>query len=182
MSTTGRCVALLRGINVGRAKRIAMADLRGLIERLGGSGARTLLNSGNVVFTPPRGTTEEIADRIEREIAARLKVTTRVTVLEGRELAEAIRKNPLAAVASDPSRFLVLVPRTSRDLPRLKPLLKERFAPEALALGRRVAYLWCADGVRDSPLWKAVDKLLDEEGTARNLATMTKLLEMVEGS
>lgn len=180
MSTAGPCVALLRGINVGRAKRIAMADLRALVARLGGGDVRTLLNSGNVVFTPSKGSTVEIADRIEREIATRLKVTTRVTVLEGRELAEAIRKNPLAAIASDPSRFLMLVPRTPRDLPRLKPLLEDRFSPEVLALGRRVAYLWCADGIRDSPLWKAVDKLLGEEGTARNLATMTKLLEMVE--
>jgi len=182
MSTSGPYVALLRGINVGRAKRIAMADLRALVERLGGGEVRTLLNSGNVVFTPPRGTAEEIGTRIEQAIAARLKVATRVTVLEGREVAEMVRKNPLAAVASDPTRFLVLVPRTSRDLPRLKPLLKERWSPEVLALGRRVAYLWCAEGIRDSALWRAVDKVLGEQGTARNMATMTKLLEMVEGS
>jgi uncharacterized protein (DUF1697 family) len=179
---SGPCVALLRGINVGRAKRIAMADLRALVERLGGGGVRTLLNSGNIVFTPPRGTAEEIAARIGQAIQARLQVATRVTVLDGREVAEAVRRNPLAAVASDPSRFLVLVPRTARDLPRLKPLLEERFAPEVLALGRRVAYLWCAEGVRDSALWKAVDKVLGEEGTARNMTTMTKLLEMVEAS
>jgi len=45
-----RYVALLRGINVGRAKRIAMADLRTLVESLGYTGVRSLLNSGNVVF------------------------------------------------------------------------------------------------------------------------------------
>jgi len=45
------CVALLRGINVGKAKRIAMADLRALIEGLGYTDVRTLLNSGNVVFS-----------------------------------------------------------------------------------------------------------------------------------
>src|SRR5204863_1567267 len=49
-------VALLRGINVGTAKRVAMADLRQLMTGLGYSDVRTLLNSGNVVFTaPPRG-------------------------------------------------------------------------------------------------------------------------------
>jgi uncharacterized protein (DUF1697 family) len=46
-----RCVALFRGINVGKAKRIAMADLRKLFEGLGYGDVRTLLNSGNVVFT-----------------------------------------------------------------------------------------------------------------------------------
>ena len=45
-----RYVALLRGINVGRNKRIAMADLRSLCEGLGFEHVRTLLQSGNVVL------------------------------------------------------------------------------------------------------------------------------------
>jgi uncharacterized protein (DUF1697 family) len=45
-----RYIALLRGVNVGRAKRIAMADLRKLVEDLGYTGVRSLLNSGNIVF------------------------------------------------------------------------------------------------------------------------------------
>ena len=44
-------VALLRGDNVGRGKRVAMADLRAVVEGLGYRDVRTLLNSGNVVFT-----------------------------------------------------------------------------------------------------------------------------------
>ena len=39
-----------------RAKRVAMADLRTLVEGLGYTDVRTLLNSGNVVFTSPRRT------------------------------------------------------------------------------------------------------------------------------
>ena len=46
-----RQVALIRGINVGKAKRVAMADLRALMERLGYGDCRTLHNSGNVIFT-----------------------------------------------------------------------------------------------------------------------------------
>lgn len=48
-----RAVALLRGINVGRAKRVAMAGLRALVEGLGYRDVRTPLNSGNVVFSVP---------------------------------------------------------------------------------------------------------------------------------
>ena len=50
-----RYVALFRGINVGKAKRIAMADLRALLEKLGYTDVRTLLNSGNAVFTGRAG-------------------------------------------------------------------------------------------------------------------------------
>ena len=46
-----RQIALLRGINVGRAKRVEMAILRDLFTSLGYGDVCTLLNSGNVVFT-----------------------------------------------------------------------------------------------------------------------------------
>ena len=44
------CIALIRGINVGKNKRLAMADLREMMADLGHTNVRTLLNSGNVVF------------------------------------------------------------------------------------------------------------------------------------
>jgi uncharacterized protein (DUF1697 family) len=178
-----RRVALLRGINVGRAKRVAMADLRALFERLGYADVRTLLNSGNVVFTSPanRSPTDDAA-QIEKSIADRLKVTTRVIVLRKKELADAVGGNPLAAVADDPSRLLLMALRDSKCASRLKPLLHERWAPDALAVGKRVAYLWCSTGLIDSRLWPAVSRVLGEEGTARNLTTMTKILALMESA
>jgi len=76
-----RRVALLRGINVGRAKRLAMADLRALVEDLGYGDVRTLLNSGNIIFTVPRTKRGDAAARIEKAIASRLGVSARVYVL-----------------------------------------------------------------------------------------------------
>jgi uncharacterized protein (DUF1697 family) len=93
------CVALLRGINVGKAKRIAMADLRALIEGLGYTDVRTLLNSGNVVFSASRGATAAIAAAIEKAIVARFGFSAAVVVVTAKEL-EAIvaaircRKSP----------------------------------------------------------------------------------------
>ena len=49
-----RVAALLRGINIGPNKRIAMADLRAIVESLGHTDVETYLQSGNVVFTPKR--------------------------------------------------------------------------------------------------------------------------------
>ncbi len=179
-----RRVALLRGVNVGGAKRVPMAELKKLVEALGYTDVRTLLNSGNVVFTVPKAVSGDashrISLRIETAIASRLKVSTRVTVLTGKEVAAAVRNNPLVSVADDPARFLVLASPDSKALAELKPLLKERWAPEALAIGPRVAYLWCAAGIIESKLWKAVSRSLGDECTARNFTTMTKLLALVE--
>jgi uncharacterized protein (DUF1697 family) len=175
-------VALLRGINnIGAAKRIAMADLRALVEGLGFRDVQTLLNSGNVVFSLPGGRRGDVADRIEKAVASRFGVNSRVTVLSGKEVEAAVRHNPLADVADNPSRLLVVVPATPSDHSKITALLKKRWSPEALALGKRVAYLWCAKGIARSRLWAEVDRALLRSGTARNMATMTKILALIEG-
>jgi len=173
-------IALIRGINVGRAKRVAMADLRALIEDLGYSNVRTLLNSGNVVFTVPRPAAGDAAAGLEKAIAKRLGVSARVTVLTAAELAAVVTENPLLKVADNPSRLLVAVLRNPAGQRKLEPLMKQDWAPEALAIGRRVAYLWCPGGILDSRLAEAVNRVLGDAVTARNWATVLKLYALSE--
>lgn len=178
-----RYMALLRGVNnIGATKRVAMADLRILFERLGFSEVRTLLNSGNVVFTAKEGRSGEVVPRIQRALRAQLGLPVRLIVLSSAEVATVVRDNPLARVATNPSHLLVLVPGERADLRTLQPLLKQRWAPERLALGPRVAYLWCAKGVPRSPVWRAADRALARSGTVRNIATFTKVLALMEGT
>jgi uncharacterized protein (DUF1697 family) len=171
-------VALLRGINVGTAKRVRMADLRRLIEGLGGIDVRTLLNSGNVVFSVGKNP-GDFAGLIGKALVAKTGVSARVTVIPAADLAMIVRKNPLLAVADDPSRFLVSFFNRPADANALKPLVKQDWSPEALAVGSRAAYLWCADGILKSPLWSAVGKALSDGVTSRNWATVLKLHALV---
>jgi uncharacterized protein (DUF1697 family) len=171
----GRQVALIRGINVGRAKRVAMADLRALVEGLGYGDVQTLLNSGNVVFTAPRATPRDAAARVEEALAKGTGVSARVTVLTAAELAAAVDGNPLLEVAGDPSRLFVSFLASPADRKRLQPLAAQDWAPEVLALGARVAYLWCPDGLLASKLPEAVGRALGDAVTTRNWATVTKL-------
>ena len=175
----GRQVALIRGINVGRAKRVAMADLRALVADLGYGDVRTLLNSGNIVFSTPRAAPGDAAGRIERALATRLGVSARVMVLTADELAAVIDGNPLREIADDPSRLLVAVLANAADREKLGPLGDQEWTPEALALGPRVAYLWCAEGILASRLSEAVGRLLADGVTTRNWTTMTKLHALV---
>jgi uncharacterized protein (DUF1697 family) len=172
---TGRQAALLRGVNVGPGKRVVMADLRALVERLGYADVRTLRNSGNVVYTAPGVTPAAAARRIEEALPVRLGVSARVVALTAEELAVAVAGNPLAEVADNPSRLLLAVPADPAAPTRLELLLEQDWAPEALALGARVAYLWCPDGVIASRLNEAVGRLLGDAVTSRNWTTMTKL-------
>lgn len=172
-------VALLRGINVGKAKRIAMADLRSLVEGLGYGDVRTLLNSGNVVFTAPAKLKGDPAPRIEKAIAAQLGIASRVTALTAADLATVIRENSLLRFATDPSRLLVTVLGDAAARAKLTPLTLQNWRPDALALGRRAAYLWCASGVLDSKVSQAATKALGDAGTSRNWATILKLDAMM---
>lgn len=176
-----RQIALLRGINVGKARRIAMAELRALLSREGYQDVRTLLNTGNIVFTPPRGSRGDHAGRIATIIAAGLGISVPVTVLGAAELAEALAVNPLAAVADNPSRLLVAVLNDPASRKVLMPLTRQAWAPEALALGRRVAYVWCSNGISASALFVAVDRLLKDGITSRNWTTMERLLALATG-
>ncbi|HEU5310766.1 MAG TPA: DUF1697 domain-containing protein [Candidatus Eisenbacteria bacterium] len=181
-NVTDRRVALLRGINVGKAKRVAMADLRQLFEVLGYDDVRTLLNSGNVVFTVRRKAAGDLQEKLSKAVAERTKVSCRIVVLDAAEVAEAVAKNPLAAVAKDPTRLLLIALRDTEAATALQPLVRERWAPESFALRNRIAYLWCAKGIAESPLWEAVNRAIGDSGTARNLATMTKLLSLLQNT
>ena len=177
---TGRHVALLRGINVGRAKRIAMADLRALVGSLGFSDVRTLLNSGNVVFTGRRLPPERLAGTIEDALVEQLGVASRVIVLDGDGLADVVDDNPLRERISTPSRFLVAFLRDPASArPKLAPLERREWGDDAFALGTRAAYLWCAGGILESPLLDAVSRSLGDAVTTRNWTTVTRLHAML---
>jgi uncharacterized protein (DUF1697 family) len=173
-------IALLRGINVGKAKRVAMADLKAAVEGLGYRDVRTLLNSGNVVFSA-RAKPATAASRMEKALVELTGVSARVTVLTAHELAAAVAGNPLLQVADEPTRLLVAVFNSPADRPRVEPLLKQDWGLERLAVGARVAYLWCPDGILASRLPEAVGRALGDAVTTRNWATMLKLRALVGG-
>ena len=168
-------VALLRGINVGRAKRVPMAELRDLLESLGCSGVKTLLNTGNAVFQAPKGSSRELAATIEKAIQGRFGFPVPVLVHTAREFNAIIADNPMPRAAQDPSRFLVAFVSSKAQLARAKPLLKESWSPEKFAIGGKAAYLWCASGIRESRLLQAFGKVTESSITTRNWATVLKI-------
>jgi uncharacterized protein (DUF1697 family) len=170
-----RHVALLRGINVGRAKRVAMADLRAMVEDLGYREVRTVLNGGNVVLTGGREAPDRIGGRIERAMAERLGVPAAVTALSAATFATVVKENTLAPVASDSSRLLVAFCQDAGRLRQVEALERQDWGEEALAVGHAAAYLWCPAGILASRLTEAVYRALGSPGTMRNWSTVRKI-------
>jgi uncharacterized protein (DUF1697 family) len=169
------CIALLRGINVGKAKRIAMAELRALFAGLGHRNVRTLLNSGNVVFDAARADTHGLARDIGAAIERRCGFSAEVIVVTADELGRIVHENPLQELLGSPSQFLVAFVAEPRQLDRFKPLERAAVYGDRLAVGRNAAYLWCARGILTSDLAKAFLGSAGEGTTTRNWATVLKL-------
>lgn len=172
-----RFAVLLRGINVGRNKRVAMADLRALLAEAGYTDVRTHLNSGNAVVTGADAPPDAHATRIEAAITTGLGLDVRCVVLTAAHLAAVVEAHPFAEVADDGSRMMVHVlavepePQTLADLLALDP---ERTRP-----GDRVIYQWCPDGLMKAPpVWTAAEKRLGVV-TTRNWNTITKLYALL---
>jgi uncharacterized protein (DUF1697 family) len=173
---------LLRAVNVGGRNRIAMADLRELLEGLGYGAVRTHLQSGNAVFTPS-GTPspEALAREIEGALVEQVGLEVKVLVRTRSEIERAITANPLLDVAEDHARLLVTFLSRAPDPEALTALAPAEFEPDVFAVGEREIYTWYPQGVRATKLSNAFwERRLGVVASARNWKTVTRLLELMD--
>lgn len=174
-------VALLRGVNVGKAKRVPMADLRALLSGLGYTGIKTLLNSGNAVFRAAKGSPAKHAAGIAAAISARLKVEVPVIVKSAKEVAAVISESPIRAEAEQHSRFLVAFVQDARAVSGLAAIKSLVIPPERFAIGKHAGYLLCARGILESKAGVALLGKAGRAATTRNWATVLKLQALASG-
>jgi len=176
-----RYVALLRGINVGKARQLGMPRLTELLTARGHGNVRTHLRSGNVVLDSPLDEAGLVGD-LEKAIEKEFGFAVPVVVRTGAEIAAVIVGDPLATVATDPARYLVTFFPEAPAPDRVDTLPPVEGGGEYLVRGREL-YLWLPDGIANTPLaaWKW-DRLLGVAGTGRNWNTVTKLGELSAAS
>jgi len=177
-------VALLRAVNVGGRNAIAMRDLRRMLEQAGLEEARTLLQSGNVVFRATRATPAKLESLLETQTEKRLGVRTNYVVRSAAEWDAIVAGNPYAREAQDDPGRLVVYALKRPPATRAADALHEAIAgPEYFALADRHAYIVYPEGQGRSKLTAAViDRALGVRGTARNWNTVLKLQAMVQAA
>jgi len=170
-------IALLRGVNVGGHGKVAMADVRALFEQLGFRGARTLLQSGNVVFSCAAKTDAELETRLEKEALKRLGLRTQFVVRSVDEFAEVIARNPFPNEAKrEPSLVHVMFLKSAPQAAAVAALSAAVTGPEVIRAGARHLYITYPDGAGRSKLTGTlIEKKLGTSGTARNWNTVLKL-------
>lgn len=172
-------VALLRAVNVGGNSTIKMAELRGLGERLGYVGVKTLLQSGNLIFDTDEADTQALERSWEHAVEARFGVRTTFLVRTAAQWQVLVAANPFATEAKeDPSHLLVLLTRDAiaeADVDALRAAVKAR---EYMAAGERCLYVVYPDGIGTSKLTaKLIEHHLGTKVTGRNWNTVMKLAE-----
>ena len=181
-----RYAALLRGINVGGKNKVAMSDLKRLAETLGHSDVATYIQSGNLVFSSDVEDAIALADALEAEIAATLGVRSAVVVVSRAELAAVIADNPFPQESNPKALHAVFhrqpisAKRTASVAVAEEKARAKGSRDEAAVVGATL-FLRTPDGLGRSELAAQLAKSVTKsEGTARNWATVNRLLTMLD--
>jgi uncharacterized protein (DUF1697 family) len=174
-------VVLLRGVNVGGRQMVPMAGLRDLCAGLGFAGARTLLQSGNVVLDAGTKTPAALERALEKEIASEWGISVDVVVRTAKEWNAVVSRNPFGEEAkTDPARLLVMCCKDAIDPKGVKTLEAAIVGRERVRADGRQLYIVYPDGVGRSKLvGTVIEKTLGTRGTARNWNTVLKLHAMI---
>ncbi|MHA7056425.1 DUF1697 domain-containing protein [Aquimarina sp. M1] len=176
-------IALLRGINVGGHKKIKMADLKQMFEKLGCSSVVTYIQSGNVVFENTSDDLPVLETKIRVAIKKHFDFDVPVIVMTHQTLNEILQNNPFAdklATGEIDSKKMYFMFLCDQPNPlAVKELSTISYNPEEFTITKKVIYLHVFNGYGKTKLnSNFFEKKLRCNTTTRNLRTMNKLLEL----
>ena len=176
----GTYIALLRGVNVGGHKQVSMAGLRELLTSLGFENPRSLLQSGNLVFSTRKRPSRSLEDELETETEKHLGLQTRYFIRTAEEWKAIIAANPFPGKArSDPSHLIVMPLREAPKGADVKALQNAITGEERLRVVGTEAYITYPEGIGTSKLTLArIESRLHTNGTGRNWNTALKLASL----
>ena len=175
-------IGVLRAINLGAYNKIAMSELRTMLETLGFEDPKTLLLSGNIIFKTGPGSSAKLESMLEQASTKHLKVTTDYFVRSAKEWQAIVDENPFKKEAkSDPGHLLMMCLRDAPMPAQVKALQESITGREMVKAKGRHAYFVYPDGVGRSKLTiQNIEKALGTRGTARNWNTVLKLAELAQ--
>jgi uncharacterized protein (DUF1697 family) len=170
-------IALLRGINVGGHRPVAMADLRQLLTKLGLLDVRSVLQSGNLVFESKGQRPARLEGLLEAETAKGLGLQAEFLVRTATEWRAVIAANPFREEAKrTPARLVVMFLKQPPAQGSVRELQQSMTGPETLRAAGRELYIVYPNGMGKSKLTGTlIEKRLGTSGSVRNWNTVERL-------
>lgn len=162
-------VSFLRAVNVGSTGKIKMTDLKHLYEELGCSEVKTVLQTGNVIFTA--GNVPKLADAIEVRFSYRPEIIVRKL----RELIKLFKSKPFSKYKNlKPSWQVVMFLTAEPDEKLLRSIELEN---EEIWVKGKELYIAFFKGIGRSKLTsKKIENILGVSGSMRNWNTIEKIV------
>ena len=175
-------IALIRGINVGGHRAVAMSDLRDMLTQLGFYDARSLLQSGNLVFRGDARADAGLEHLLEAEAETRLGLRADFLIRSAQELRAVVARNPFRKEAEcDPSHLVVMFLKSAANVKDVKAMQAARTGPEVVRADARHVYIVYPEGIGRSRLSNVfLEGKLGVRGTARNWNTVLKLAALAD--
>lgn len=153
-----------------------MTDLRNFLTELGLEEARSLLQSGNLIFSSKVRTGAELERFLETEAKDRLSLDVDVFVRTPTEWKSLIRQNPFRKEAErDPGRLIVQFLKSAPEPQEIAALQADIKGPETVKAKGREAYIYYPDGQGRSKLTNSIIEKHLGRATGRNWNTVMKL-------
>lgn len=173
-------IALLRGINVGGQKKIKMADLRAMCEKIGLQEVQTYIQSGNVIFKNSEENTSVLEKDLQNQIKTTFGFEVPVMVMTQAYLQEVAENNPFLKLNKDLDTKLLhvtfLAEQPAENL--IKVLAEKDYGTDEFEVIENRVYLYFPNGYGRTKLTNTVfEKKLQVAATTRNWRTTKKLLD-----
>ena len=174
-------VALLRAVNVAGHQSVGMADLRDLLTQMGFEDARSLLQSGNLLFRGEGKTTGALERLLEAGARKRLGLDTDIVVRSTKEWSTVVAANPFRKEAErDPGRLVVMFLKSPAVAKSVSALQAAITGPEVVRGEGKHLYIVYPNGQGRSRLTnKLMETKLGTSGTARNWNTVMKVAALL---
>jgi uncharacterized protein (DUF1697 family) len=168
-------ILLLRAVNVGGAQ-LPMAELKSIAADLGAADARTYIASGNLLCSPP-GDPAAFDRALERAVEQRFGFFREVISRTPDEVRAALEAHPFEVVEPKFSYITFLL-----SAPAPKAVAKARGfetgADRWEVIGREMHIRYANGAGRPQMKDASIGRALKVPGTARNLNTVRKLLDL----
>jgi uncharacterized protein (DUF1697 family) len=168
-----KIVALLRAVNVGGTGKLPMSDLKAMCLDAGFSRVETYIASGNVVFES-KASPSQVKAELEKRLKAYAGKPVGVIVRSATEMQAVLEANPFPK--ADPKFTYAIFLNEPPPPDALEHA--SGVQDEKMRLGKREIFVHYGSGMGRSKLKIPAAK----NGTARNMNTVAKLVQMTSGS